>query len=228
MAEEDDPPLPPPRKKKKRKNEPARVTSRFRGVWIAVAGLYLATVWLDGVGSNFPARLAPRFWIYFSQIAALFVTAAPKVIDYRAEGWSCTERRWTEIDVRPYFRIDRDNKENRFQRALQFYRKNRVVMRALEDYVIRRYNEQHEVPIAGVRFSSLRIAYPAPGEHVAPFERRPLPTYSAEERHAWYWTTSARRESTCGPRSVPAEPDDRSEQPGPRDSRTDTEKETDP
>ena len=72
-----------------------------------------------------PRRSTPRPWLYFSQVAALFVNAAPKVIDYRAEGWSCTEHRWIEIDVRPYFRIDADNKENRFQRALQFYRKNR-------------------------------------------------------------------------------------------------------
>ena len=42
--------------------------------------------------------------------------------------------------MRPYFRIDADNKENRFQRALQFYRKNRNVMRALEDFIVARHN----------------------------------------------------------------------------------------
>jgi hypothetical protein len=187
---------PETRKKKKRK-VPAAAPSRFRIVWITIAALYLATVWLDGVGSTWPAKVTPRPWLYFSQVAALFVNAAPKVIDYRAEGWSCTEHRWTEIDVRPYFRIDADNKENRFQRALQFYRKNRTVMRALEDFIVKRHNATG-ANIGGVRFSSLRIAYPAPGEHVAPFEQKPLSTYSGEQKHDWYRTPGSRRAQRCG------------------------------
>lgn len=189
----------PARKKAKKKRElPGAGPSRFRGFWMAIAGLYLATVWFDGVGSTWPAKLTPRPWLYFSQVAALFVNAAPKVIDYRAEGWSCSDHRWVEIDVRPYFRIDADNKENRFQRALQFYRKNRNVMRPLEDYVVRRYNAGGGPQIGGVRFSSLRLPYPAPGEHVAPFEQRPLASYSADEKHDWYWTPKSRRAQRCG------------------------------
>ena len=195
----------PPRKakkgkaKKKKRALPGAGPSRFRGFWIAIAGLYLATVWFDGVGSTWPAKITPRPWLYFSQVAALFVNAAPKVIDYRAEGWSCSEHRWVEIDVRPYFRIDADNKENRFQRALQFYRKNRNVMRPLEDYVVKRYNAGGgTTQIGGVRFSSLRLPYPAPGEHVAPFEQRPISSYSADEKHDWYWTPKSRRAQRCG------------------------------
>ncbi len=185
--------------KPKKRALPGSGFSRFRGFWIAVAGLYLATVWLDGVGSTWPAKITPRPWLYFSQVAALFVNAAPKVIDYRAEGWSCTEHRWVEIDVRPYFRIDADNKENRFQRALQFYRKNRNVMRALEDFVVKRHNAASGAPpIGGVRFSSLRLPYPAPGEHVAPFEQRPLASYSADQKKDWFWTPTSRRAQRCG------------------------------
>src|SRR3954469_9948400 len=147
------------RAKKKKRKLPGARSSRFRGAWIVVAGLYLVTVWLDGVGSTVPAKITPRAWLYFSQVAALFVNAAPKVIDYRAEGWSCSEKRWTEIDVRPYFRIDAENKENRFQRALQFYRKSRTVMRALEDFVVERNNASGATPIGGVRFASLRLSY---------------------------------------------------------------------
>lgn len=185
-----------PKKKKKRKLPGAR-SSRFRGAWIAIAGLYLATVWLDGVGSTWPAKITPRPWVYFSQVAALFVNAAPKVIEYRAEGWSCSEKRWTEIDVRPHFRIDADNKENRFQRALQFYRKNRAVMRALEDFLVKRHNASG-AKIGGVRFSSLRLPYPAPGEHVSPYEQRPLSSYAADLKHEWYWTPKSRRAERCG------------------------------
>ncbi len=191
----------------------AEPTSRLRGFWVGLAGLYLATVWLDGVGSNLPAKSAPRPWLYFAQVAALFVNAAPKVIDYRAEGWSCSEQRWTELDVLPYFRIDRDNKENRFQRALQFYRKNRSVMRALEDFTLKRHNASGAAPIGGVRFSSLRLSYPAPGEHVARYQRPPLATY-AGERHDWYWTPKSRRSERCGQRHETNDGSDDSDRPG--------------
>ena len=223
---------PPGAKRKKGKRAgrvlPAEPSSRFRIVWIVIAALYLATVWLEGIGSTVPAKITPRPWLYFSQVAALFVTAAPKVIDYRAEGWSCETRRWTEIDVRPYFRIDADNKENRFQRALQFYRKNRTVMRALEEFVLARNNESSVPRIGGVRFSSLRISYPAPGAHVSPYERRPLAEYSGEQRHDWYWTPSSRRTERCGQRSDPndgADESDRPRDPGGKDNES---RESDP
>ena len=233
-AGELDAPEPPrPKSKPKKRALPGAGPSRFRGLWIAVAGLYLATVWFDGVGSTWPAKVTPRPWLYFSQVAALFVNAAPKVIDYRAEGWSCSEHRWVEIDVRPYFRIDADNKENRFQRALQFYRKNRNVMRALEDFVVKRHNATSgTTTIGGVRFSSLRLPYPAPGEHVAPFEQRPLASYSADQKKDWFWTPTSRRTQRCGaPQPGDDTHDDDSDRP--RDAKDngkdkDTNKELDP
>ena len=222
-------------KRKSKKSKRPRVVvapelaSRFRSFWIVVAGLYLATVWLDGVGSTFPAKITPRPWLYFSQVAALFVTAAPKVIDYRAEGWSCSDRKWIEIDVRPWFRIDRDNKENRFQRALQFYRKNRTVMQALEDFVVKRNNASGNPQIGGVRFASLRLSYPAAGEHIAPYERLPLATYSGEQRHDWYWTPKPRRSERCGQHSDPKDGTDDSDRPQPSaPGRKDEDRESDP
>ncbi len=197
---------------------PSRAAAFFRGFWIVVAALYLVTVWLDGVGSNWPAKVTPRPWLYFAQVAALFVNAAPKVIDYRAEGWSCTERKWSELDVRPYFRIDVDNKENRFQRALQFYRRNRTVMRALEDFLVERHAASGAPAIGGVRFSSLRLPYPAPGEHVAPYERLPLASYPSEQRVQWYWTPRPRRIERCGHATDPNEGPHEDEGDRPRDS----------
>lgn len=219
----------PTRRKKAKRRLPGAGPSRFRGVWITVAALYLVTVWLDGVGSTWPAKLTPRPWLYFSQVAALFVNAAPKVIDYRAEGWSCSDRRWTEVDVRPHFRIDADNKENRFQRALQFYRKNRNVMRALEDFIVARQNASGP-RIGGVRFSSLRLDYPAPGQHVAPFEQRPVSSYSGEQKHDWYWTPKSRRMQRCGSEAgtSPTEKDDESDRPHDPSAPKDEGKELDP
>lgn len=198
------------------------------GFWVALAGLYLALVWLDGVGSRIPAKVTPRPWLFFAQVAALFVNAAPKVIDYRAEGWSCSERKWIEIDVRPYFRIDADNKENRFQRALQFYRKNRVVLRALEDFVMKRHAASGGPAIGGVRFASLRIGYPAAGEHISRYERLPLASYSGDQRHDWYWTPRSRRFERCGLKADPSSVDSPRDSSREREDDGDRPRDTDP
>jgi hypothetical protein len=179
-------------------------SGRFKTTLIIVAFVYLLTVWLDGVGSNLPAKTTPRVWLYFAQIAALFKNAGMMAIDYRAEGWSCSERRWIEVDVRPWFRIDADTKESRFHRAMQFYRKERKVMQALEDYVLHSHNASGSRPtIGGVRFLSLRIPYPKLGDHVERVEHKPLSEYPNEMRHPWYVTPASRRRERCGDRAVP-------------------------
>jgi hypothetical protein len=193
------PPVPPPADA-----APPSAWPRARIALVAVAAAYLTTVWFDGIGSGWPSSLLPRPWLYFGQIAALFKYAGIKSIDYRAEGWVCAERRWVEIDVRPFFRIDRDNKENRFHRALQFYRRERLVMRSLDDYVTSQHNAVEGRPaIGGVRFSSLRLDYPAPGERISRYERKPLASHSAAEKKSWYWSPKSRRTARCG---EPAEP----------------------
>jgi hypothetical protein len=180
--------------------------TRARYALMAIAVFYLGTVWLDGVGSTAPARWLPRPWVYFAQVAALFKNAGLMAIDYRAEGWVCADKKWVEVDVRPFFLVDQDNKENRFHRTLQFYRRERKVMRALEDYVLKSLNASASSKIGGVRFLSLRLPYPKPGEHVERYERKPLSAYPAEMRKAWYWTPRSRRIEHCGP-DVPADPE---------------------
>lgn len=173
---------------------------------VAIAGLYLADVWLDGVGSNIPGKLLPRSLLYFGQIAALFPHAGEKQIDYRAEGWVCSEHKWVEIDPRPSFPIDHDNKENRFYRAVQFYRENRKVMRALDEYVTSRHNASHDANkrIGGVRILSLRIPLPAPGTKIDPYKREELAKYPQDQRHDWYWTPGSMRRERCGEKAPPA------------------------
>lgn len=186
---------------------PPPAQTRFKTALIVVASLYLCTVWFEGIGSTLPARLSPRVWLYFSQVAALFRYAGMMSIDYRAEGWSCADKKWIEIDVRPWFRIDAETKENRFHRALQFYRRERKVMRALEEYVIRSHNASSSRPkIGGVRFLSLRIPYPKIGDRVERLVRKPLSEYPEEMRHHWYWTPTSKRYERCGERPPPKEP----------------------
>jgi hypothetical protein len=171
---------------------------------VAVAGLYLADVWLDGVGSSLPGKLLPRSLLYFGQIAALFPHAGEKQIDYRAEGWVCSEHRWVEIDPRPWFPIDHDNKENRFYRAVQFYRENRKVMRALDEYVTTHRNASHDAneKIGGVRILSLRIPLPAPGTKIDPYKREELAKFPEDQRHHWYWSPASMRRERCGDKAL--------------------------
>lgn len=182
---------------------PERSWKRF--ALIGLATLYLADVWLDAVGSTLPAKLLPRSLLFFGQIAALFPKAGEKQIDYRAEGWVCADRKWVEIDPRPFFPIDGDNKENRFYRAVQFYRENRKVMRALDEYVTKHHNASRDNKIGGVRILSLRIPLPAPGTKIDPYKREELAKYPEDQRHNWYWTPGSMRRERCGEKA-PASP----------------------
>jgi hypothetical protein len=202
-------------KRKKKKKTPAPIAidpaaetrkKWIRGALVVLAGAYLLTLWLDTVSGSRIARFVPRTWLFFAQIAALFPQAKPMTIEYRAESWSCADHKWHELDVRPYFPLDADNKENRFQRALQFYRKNRTVMNALDDYLVRQWNaDGSHGTIGGVRFLSLRIPIPKIGGHIDAYTYKPLTSYPPEQRHDWYWTKKSRRAERCGDRVAPKE-----------------------
>ncbi len=146
---------------------------------VLLGGAYLAGVWLDGVGSTLPSAVLPRTPNYFLQVAALFPKAATASIDYRAEGWVCADKNWEEFDTRPYFPLDADTKENRFQRVMHFFRDDRPTMHALEAYLIESHGSgRHEdglssdKAIVGVRFVSLRLPLPVPGQPLARVQRR--------------------------------------------------------
>ncbi len=178
---------------------PGRVT-----LW-ALAAAYLAGVWLDGSGTGIPAKILPRVPNYFLQVAALFPRAAVASIDYRAEGFVCAEGAWMEIDTRPYFPIDPDDKENRFARVMHFFRQDRRTMTALDSYLVEKHNEAHRedgIPsdrsIGGVRLLSLRIPLPSPGDPIEAVSRRPLASYPEEQRKVFYHTPRSKLAERCG------------------------------
>lgn len=165
---------------------------------------YLAGVWLDGTGTGIPAAVLPRVPNFFLQVSALFPYAATASIDYRAEGFVCEDKTWRELDTRPYFPIDRDDKENRFNRTMHFLRTNRPTMVALETYLV----DQHDagraddgIPsglrIGGVRLSSVRIPVPEPGEPLERYARRPLAWYPEADRHVFFHTPRTRLAARC-------------------------------
>lgn len=173
-----------------------------------IAVLYLAAIWLDCATKGVPEKILPRPLAYFAQVAGLFPSAAQFAIEYRAEGWSCRDQRWFEVDTRPDFPIDAGNKENRFERLLHFHREDRVTMRALEQFLIARHNQhaldaaaagQSPVPpiIGGIRTLSLRIPLGKPGEPGERYERRPLEAYPAEYHKNWYYTPESKRQELC-------------------------------
>jgi hypothetical protein len=184
---------------------PSPWRARAHAALLVVGGAYLAGVWLEGVGSSIPASVLPRTPLYFLQIAALFPHAATFVIDYRAEGWLCKERQWQEIDVRPYFPLDPDDKENRFQRVMHFLRDNRPTMNALDDYLVTGHDAgghadgiPDDAKLGGIRTLSLRIPLPDPGAPLTRTEHRPLSEYPVSEHHNWFYTKASKRAARCG------------------------------
>ena len=189
----------------------ARWRERGRFALRILAAAYLTGVWLDGAGSAIPARVLPRTANYFVQVAALFPRAAVASIDYRAEGFVCSEGAWIELDTRPYFPIDPDDKENRFNRVMHFFRENRPTMTALDSYLVDRHNagaSEDGIPrdrsIGGVRLLSLRVPIPSPGDRLERASRRPLSHYPEAERQVFYHTPRSRLSERCGTRTEKA------------------------
>src|SRR5438105_10220160 len=130
----------------------------FRRLLSVCATLYLTGIFLDVAGAPLH-RLVPRPLHYFMQVAKLFPYALTVTTEFRAEGYSCADDVFRELDVRPFFPIRPNDKENRFERALFFYRQQPVVMRALDEYLVTS-NNRDGAPIGAVRFLSLRIPVP--------------------------------------------------------------------
>jgi hypothetical protein len=178
---------------------------RFRRVLTVVAGIYALFVWMDAAGLNLPDKILPLPLRFFMQEAALFPDAARDAIEYRAEGYRCDTQRFEEIDVRPFFPIQRDDKESRFYRAMFFHRKQKKVLEALDQFIVTQHNRAHpEARIGGVMLLSLRIPIPEPGTPEPRYQRLPLSDYPQEvERKYWYVTPSADRTQRCEEPAAP-------------------------
>lgn len=169
------------------------------GVRRALAGaaaLYCAGVWLDAVGAPL-AGFVPRPLLYFMQVAALFPHALTVSTEYHARAYACDEKSWVELDVRRFFPLRADDKENRFERAMFFYHYSGVVLKALDDYIVAANNTGGRPAIGGVALLSLRIPIPPPGTAAAPYRHRPVDDYPIEYRKYWYRTPAAQARARC-------------------------------
>jgi hypothetical protein len=168
------------------------------------AAAYVALVWLQGAGSALPGRLLPAPALYFVQVAALFTNRATVVVDYRTEAWLCEQRRWVEMDVRRYFGINRDDKENRFHRTLHFFGGHRQTLQALESFLVDRsvgdagLGFPAGTVVGGVRFIRLRQPIPPVGGAPTRWRPAPLAGHPEEQQRRLYWTPRSRRAQRCG------------------------------
>ncbi len=178
---------------------PSWLSPRTRRIVTVLAGLYALFVWSEGAGWKIADHVLPLPLRFFVQEAELFPHAARDVIEWRAEAWRCDLGRFEELDVRPFFRIQRDDKENRFYRAMFFHYRQRKVLEALDAYLVREQNHAHpDQPIGGVMLLSLRIPIPAAGTADPRYQRLPLAEYPRDvERKYWYVTGKALREQRC-------------------------------
>jgi hypothetical protein len=165
---------------------------------VVLAALYLSCVWLDAVGSSAVDPL-PRPARFFVQVAKLFPSAARQIIEWHAKGYRCAGGRFEELDVRPYFPIHADDKENGFDRAMFFYFQNRTVQKALDDYFSQgEARRGSEYRLGGVMLMSVRLPIAEPGQAVERYRRRPLEELPREaERKYWYVTDPTERERRC-------------------------------
>ena len=178
-------------------------------VLAGLGSVYLALIFRDAAFKHTGRDPVPETVRYFTAVACLFPHSATTAIDYRVEGWSCHDRAWSEIDARLDFPIDAENKENRFYRAVHFFRDNRIVMRALDAYLVERHNERATRGagdggvgvVGGVRVLSLRLPLGDMNAPFVPYTRRPVREVSTQPsdglRKDWYWTPESMRADRC-------------------------------
>jgi hypothetical protein len=179
------------------------------GVLAALATVYFVGVWTEAREAGTAARWFPAPVAYFMQIAALYAGATHHATDYRAEGFRCRDRVWSEIDPSPWFPVDADNKENRFYRAIHFYgdhHPHRPTLRALDEFIVSHYDGdaldaaaagRSSDPIGGVRFVRVSVPVGDPGDGSPRYERKPLDAYPADQRKDLYYTPESKRHERC-------------------------------
>jgi hypothetical protein len=137
---------------------------------------------------------------FFTQATCLFPGAAENKIGYRLAAWSCTDRAWQPADVRVYFPMHAENKESRFHRLAHFYKRNRTVLRALDEFITERHDHVDDGvdgPIGGIMLVQTRDPIPPPGSEVERFEFEPFAPISGDGIQELYYTPKSARRARC-------------------------------
>jgi hypothetical protein len=191
-------------------------------VWLrwalaVAAALYFLGLFVYSTGwKKVPRRSIMKPIAFFLESAGLFPKADVIAFEYRLEGWSCRRRRWERLDPRPYFPMEADNKESRFQRVEWLFRdsdSNSAINAALDDYIARHRDADDGVvgPIGGIRVYEVWRELPPVGEDTARYSFHPLaPLQPGEYRkdirhkdpdtrveHRFYFTPRDERVKRC-------------------------------
>jgi len=175
----------------------------FRKCLIGISLLFFFLMILNELRIDLAYRFVPGPILFFSEIAGLFPNAKDQDVEFRAEGWACQEGRYVEMDLKNFFPIQADNKENRFQRAMYFYHRQQKVLQALGQYLTALQNkwvQVHEHPsknfdselgkIGGVRLLSVTTPIPTLDQGVERFHWQSLDAFPFEHVKTWYESPS--------------------------------------
>lgn len=184
----------------------------LRWALAAAAALYFVGLFAYSTGwKTVPTRSAMKPAAFFLESAALLPKADEIAFEYRLEGWSCRRKRWERLDPRPYFPIEADNKESRFQRLAWFFRKSAnytTVMAALDDYIAAHRADDDGIlgAIGGIRVYEVWRALPPVGDATARYSFHPLAPLEPDEHrkdvrdgdgHRFYATPRDDRKKRC-------------------------------
>ena len=143
-------------------------------LWLRIALVVLSAGYMLAL---YKPDLLPQPWKFFADATGLFPYADKVSQEYRLQGWSCGRKRWEWIDPRPYFPLRGDDKESRFQRLAHFYHHNRIVMWALDDFIVGHHpdvDDGIDGPIGGIQLLDITRPIPPVGSEIERYEYKPL------------------------------------------------------
>jgi hypothetical protein len=158
--------------------------------------------------------LIPQPVGFFVDATKLFPDANRVAMEFRLEGWSCTDRSWHLIDPRPYFPMRSDDKESRFQRLAYFYGvragkpakgtpkekvPERIAMYALDDFIVTHHKDVDDGlagDIGGIQVYVIKKPIPEPGVTVDRYDYQPF-VVTDGKREDLFYTPESKRKARC-------------------------------
>jgi hypothetical protein len=168
--------------------------------WLRAALVAVAIIYLAALIHHPPPWRGLRVAGFFTESTCLFPRSDAYSIDYRLDGWSCSDNKWRPIDPRGYFPIQPDDKESRFQRFSYFYQRNAPALKALEAWIDSRHattSDGFTGAIGGIRLAKWTRTIPPPGAPVERYSYRPLDEVPPDQRKDLYFVSGSERRARC-------------------------------
>jgi hypothetical protein len=182
---------------------PARIVRGPGPPWLRVGLAGLAGLYFVALVVHPPHVSVLQTIGFFTESTCLFPNARGNLTEYRLDAWSCPRKHWEPLDPRPYFPIEPDNKESRFQRLAYFYQANRPTMQALDTWILARHDDEDDGvagAIGGIKLSAWTRPIPEPSEGASRYHYRPLDPIPKDQRKDLFFTLGDVRRVRCGMR----------------------------